>query len=1010
MFTALVNREVYAQTSLITNGNFESGSTGWTFSNTTQIYVSANNYESPTHSVEIDPGVGNNLGAYAIQSFNATATSYLTQVSAYSATASGANYVSLRLLYNDSSYTSIDLTATQSGTSFVECTLTPASNKFANGIEIIVVQSTAGQGNDFVDDVVVTSNQTVPYSGGYPSGTLINALNTTAFANNWQPTLSNWNTVMTAAPADIDMMMTSVQFGLTTVSAVQNTVDNSGSPPAIIYFYSTYAIKMGLTYNSTAIKYALDNLKPLDYGFTVVGAYSTGLPASTGWVNVTGGSPTENEFYMAEGYLLYVYYWANYYSYDQSLWNLATAYNTFDSMVNSSITNGNYGTMLYIGSMDSTYFIENGLSPFYVSNTRYYDEFGETVRNLLLFYSFGETQALNVAVTMWNTYASVDWNPGGAEYNPSKPLNWTSTGGYFQYEPNPSNNEYECEAAFFLQDVYLLQSAYFQATGLTLANTTLVMQDLQTRFISQGWLSYQWMYSGAPSTVDHTVIHAYVETNQHRLANTLGAWEALYAEWSAFPSSDTSILRNMLLGNGSANYLYPAWQYLYSSSLYYAGNQFRAESNVGADSQSTGQAELLTAMQGIVPQTAVLATPLQELYYQSCVNMIDPELFNINFASNQLTVGISAPGSVTFIYGATPFNYTFASPGLYTLQFDSNWTSVTSQSETALPTRNYLLSMTYSNVSANQTDAGKSTTFSSYWSANAASLSGYIFSTNNTGSWVNGTYTSFSATPSWANVTLTLTSSVGQPVGYMWYVNDSVGQWLSTSIQTLTTTGYYISASSDQFSTITPDGLVGVEKGGSQSFSFSVVNGSYSIQSVIINGTYQAPLTSPYSFSNVQGNESIAVSTSAIIYSVDASSDSGCVIIPSGNLIYARGTWANFTFSAYPNYQIYNLAVNGVNLGPLTSYNFMPSGNTTLSLTSIPISKNTNNGGSTIIINPTPAPTAPTETANPNGETQAEASYYNLVFVVGSVLIVFLVALVMFKSKKKRSKVQWDRY
>ena len=45
----------------------------------------------------------------------------------------------------------------------------------------------------------------------------------------------------------------------------------------------------------------------------------------------------------------------------------------------------------------------------------------------------------------------------------------------------------------------------------------------------------------------------------------------------------------------------------------------------------------------------------------------------------------------------------------------------------------------------------------------------YIFSTNNTGGWVNDSLILFSATPSWANVTKILNSTVDTIVGYKWY-------------------------------------------------------------------------------------------------------------------------------------------------------------------------------------------------------------------------------------------------
>jgi peptidylprolyl isomerase len=77
--------------------------------------------------------------------------------------------------------------------------------------------------------------------------------------------------------------------------------------------------------------------------------------------------------------------------------------------------------------------------------------------------------------------------------------------------------------------------------------------------------------------------------------------------------------------------------------------------------------------------------------------------------------------------------------------------------------------------------------FSSYWSDNVG-LSGYIFSTNNTGTWVNDTMKSLNGMAAWANTTKTLNSNVGGVIGYRWYCVDSNNKWSSTGIKTLTTT------------------------------------------------------------------------------------------------------------------------------------------------------------------------------------------------------------------------------
>ncbi len=149
------------------------------------------------------------------------------------------------------------------------------------------------------------------------------------------------------------------------------------------------------------------------------------------------------------------------------------------------------------------------------------------------------------------------------------------------------------------------------------------------------------------------------------------------------------------------------------------------------------------------------------------------------------------------------------------------------------------------------------------------------------------------------------------------------------------------------------------------------------------------------------------VSTANIIYSINATSDSGCVITPTGNLIYAQGTWANFTCLAYPTYQIYNLAVNGSNLGPVSSYNFMPTGNTTLTLTSIATNSGTTGGSST----PTPTILEPNNSTAPN-PTQAplsKSAQNGIIIIFGILAIAVMLGVYATGEKKTLTDIFNDR-
>jgi predicted glutamine amidotransferase len=96
---------------------------------------------------------------------------------------------------------------------------------------------------------------------------------------------------------------------------------------------------------------------------------------------------------------------------------------------------------------------------------------------------------------------------------------------------------------------------------------------------------------------------------------------------------------------------------------------------------------------------------------------------------------------------------------------------------------------TYSNVSVSTKTRGFDATFSILWDDNnrLQSAGEWIFSTNNTGTWINDSAVGFTSTPSWANVTKTLNDTVGVKIGYRWYATDNLNNSNSTEIFTLVT-------------------------------------------------------------------------------------------------------------------------------------------------------------------------------------------------------------------------------
>jgi cyclophilin family peptidyl-prolyl cis-trans isomerase len=95
---------------------------------------------------------------------------------------------------------------------------------------------------------------------------------------------------------------------------------------------------------------------------------------------------------------------------------------------------------------------------------------------------------------------------------------------------------------------------------------------------------------------------------------------------------------------------------------------------------------------------------------------------------------------------------------------------------------------TYSDVSSNSTVIGSLCTFSTLWTDNA-NVSGYIFETNNTGTFVNDTWTPFSQfvgpTSANATVTETLDNTPGDVVQWTFWCNDTNNKWNVVPMQSV---------------------------------------------------------------------------------------------------------------------------------------------------------------------------------------------------------------------------------
>jgi len=87
----------------------------------------------------------------------------------------------------------------------------------------------------------------------------------------------------------------------------------------------------------------------------------------------------------------------------------------------------------------------------------------------------------------------------------------------------------------------------------------------------------------------------------------------------------------------------------------------------------------------------------------------------------------------------------------------------------------------WSDAGTNNTAPGQPTLFYAKWADNTG-LSGFIFGTNNTGTWVNSTWTSMNGAVNWSNATRTINNTQGIIVQWRVWANDTSNNWNSTSV------------------------------------------------------------------------------------------------------------------------------------------------------------------------------------------------------------------------------------
>ncbi|MBA4313274.1 MAG: hypothetical protein C0417_11670 [Chlorobiaceae bacterium] len=191
-------------------------------------------------------------------------------------------------------------------------------------------------------------------------------------------------------------------------------------------------------------------------------------------------------------------------------------------------------------------------------------------------------------------------------------------------------------------------------------------------------------------------------------------------------------------------------------------------------------------------------------------------------------------------------------------------------------------------------------------------------------------------------ITLSIPPSQGTLIGTLSKTSDSTGQTMFTDLQinsfgkknllasadSLTTAvgdtfqldPLIIDASAANHGTITPDGVIQLIYGSTQTFLIAPETG-YHTDSVVVDGMPSDSVLS-YTFINISDNHTIAVYFSINTYTITSSAGANGTISPNGSLVFNYGSSQLYSMTPNFGYHIDSVYVDGLFIGAPSNYLF----------------------------------------------------------------------------------------
>jgi hypothetical protein len=139
-------------------------------------------------------------------------------------------------------------------------------------------------------------------------------------------------------------------------------------------------------------------------------------------------------------------------------------------------------------------------------------------------------------------------------------------------------------------------------------------------------------------------------------------------------------------------------------------------------------------------------------------------------------------------------------------------------------------------------------------------------------------------------------------------------------ISQLSGRGYTVNSSAGEGGTISPSGLNALSPGSDISFSIKA-NSGYQIADVKVDNASVGAVSS-YKFTNVSGDHIITATFQRITFLISAEAGTGGSIDPEGEINTSIGSKQTFSISPDNGYQISDVRVDNVSIGPVSAYTF----------------------------------------------------------------------------------------